>query len=86
MRKINMEVTISDTTFWKVWNTLRDMERFLMDLNIEAMTQEETENTEQLLEDVRWRMTNLTTQMQILKDREEQNYSERCLNREIKNS
>jgi hypothetical protein len=81
-----MEVTISDTTFWKVWNTLRDMERFLMDLNIEAMTQEETENTEQLLEDVRWRMTNLTTQMQILKDREEQNYSERCLNREIKNS
>jgi hypothetical protein len=65
-----MEVAINDTTFWKVWNTLRDTERFLANLDVSGMTEDESEDTEQLLADVRWRMNNLAPQMEILKENE----------------
>jgi hypothetical protein len=66
-----MEVAINDTTFWKVWNTLKDTERFLTTLNVGNMTQDESEDTEQLLADVRWRMNNLAPQMEKLKEHED---------------
>jgi hypothetical protein len=74
-----MEVAINDTTFWKVWNTLRDTERFLANLDVSGMTEDESEDTEQLLADVRWRMNNLAPQMEILKENE--NNCKESLNR-----
>jgi len=65
-----MEVTIPDTTFWKTWNTLGDLERFFMELDLSNLPEDQAREAEEILRDVRFRMENLTTQMQTLKDHE----------------
>ena len=65
-----MDVTISDTKFWKLWNTLGDLERFFQTLDRNELSPEAAEEADSLLNSVSWRMNNLITEMQALKDRE----------------
>jgi hypothetical protein len=69
------EVTIPSTKFWKLWNTLGDLERFFQTLDRNELSPGTAEEVDELLESVGWRMNNLITEMQSLKDRE--TYGER---------
>ena len=65
-----MEVTISDTTFWKTWNTLRDLECFFIELDLTELSPEKEQEAIALREAVGWRLNNLTPAMQYLKENE----------------
>jgi len=69
-----MDVTISDTKFWGLWNILGDLERFFQNLDRDELSPEAAEEANSLLKRVSERMNNLITEMQALKDRE--TYSE----------
>ena len=65
-----MDVTISDTTFWKTWNTLLDLESFFGRVDTSKLSSEDAEDIETLREAVGWRLNNLTPTMQNLKENE----------------
>jgi hypothetical protein len=65
-----MDVTISDTKFWGLWNILGDLERFFQTLDRDELSPEAAEEANSLLKRVSERMNNLITEMQALKDGE----------------